>query len=119
MEWWKSIGAPELVVAPMVDQSELAFRRLCRAHGAGLAVTPMLHARHFAERGYREANWSVDDGHREFDRPLLVQFAANDAAELLAASRHVEGACDGVDINLGCPERVAKKGRYGAFLVSC
>ena len=53
------------------------------------------------------------------DRPLLVQFCSSDPQHLLTAARMVEamGICDGIDINFGCPQRIAKRGNYGAFLM--
>ena len=111
---FRALGAPALHVAPMVDASELPFRMLCRAHGATAAYTPMLHARLFLEhKGYRDEHFSTCAA----DRPLFAQFCANDPATFAAAAALVQGACDYVDLNLGCPQRIAKKGYYGSFLM--
>ncbi|CAL5324623.1 unnamed protein product [Camellia sinensis] len=161
---WKKLGQPKLIVAPMVDNSELPFRMLCRKYGAQAAYTPMLHSRIFTENEkYRSQEFTTC----KEDRPLFVQFCANDPDTLLEAARRVEHCCDYVDINLGsnclcylwcslmekrfkihwinvqemlfikrkiqailkleheklsngrsrCPQRIAKRGYYGAFLM--
>ena len=52
------------------------------------------------------------------DRPLVVQFAANDPAVLLEAALHAQAlGADAVDINFGCPQRRASEGHYGAYLL--
>lgn len=105
-----------------------------------LAYTPMFHARLFADGlHYRESMFQPTrsaipsppdayhqsqlqqtdlhlDGNPSIDRPLFVQFCANDPDVLLEAARHAQPFCDAVDLNLGCPQGIAKKGHYGAFL---
>ncbi|CAJ1942877.1 unnamed protein product [Sphenostylis stenocarpa] len=111
---WTKLGRPRFIVAPMVDNSELPFRMLCRKYGAQGAYTPMLHSRIFSEtEKYRNEEFTTC----KEDRPLFVQFCANDPDVLLEAARKVEPHCDYVDINLGCPQRIAKRGNYGAFLM--
>lgn len=101
-----------------------------------VAYTPMLHARMFGEttkfrdNHFQPVRSSLEthptssaapadlflDGNTKTDRPLFVQFCANDPEELLNAAKYVAPYCDAVDLNLGCPQGIARKGKYGAFL---
>lgn len=112
--WSRTLKSPKFVVAPMVEASELPFRMLCRRYGATLAYTPMFHSRSFSESAeYRRKEFSTCAD----DRPLFVQFCGHDPDTVLAAARLVEDECDAVDINLGCPQGIARRGFYGSFLM--
>ncbi|KAI1074355.1 FMN-linked oxidoreductase [Whalleya microplaca] len=149
--FYESLGSPKYVLAPMVDQSEFAWRMLTRSfltpaeNAKLLAYTPMFHARLFKDTPkYRDTHFeatkpdpttsSADkpdpdsnpeqpaqpipflDGNPAFDRPLFVQFCANDPEHLLSAARLAAPYCDAIDLNLGCPQGIARRGHYGAFL---
>jgi tRNA-dihydrouridine synthase 1 len=92
-----------------------AFRMLCRRYGAELCYTPMINSTIFVrDANYRELNADINCPD---DRPLIVQFCGNDPAIMLAAGRVVQTRCDAIDINLGCPQHIARRGHYGAFLL--
>jgi tRNA-dihydrouridine synthase 1 len=97
-----------------------------------LAYTPMLHSRLFKETTkFRDTHFQPTrdslashqvsstawlDGNPKIDRPLFVQFCSNDPDDLLDAAHYVAPHCDAVDLNLGCPQGIARSGHYGAFL---
>ena len=102
------------ICAPMVGGSELAFRLLCRRYGCDLAYTPMISSARFAvDAEYRAQEFQTTPE----DRPLVAHFSGNDPQQMLAAAKLVENECDAIDLNLGCPQRVAFVGHYGSFLL--
>ncbi|KAL8999875.1 MAG: hypothetical protein Q9169_001416 [Polycauliona sp. 2 TL-2023] len=120
------------------DNIHQAWRLLSRSfippsqQSSLLAYTPMLHARLYQEaQSYRDHHFQPTrilrsnpdsgseaylDGNPIYDRPLIVQFCANDPNYLLQAAIRVAPYCDAVDLNLGCPQGIARKGHYGSFL---
>ncbi|KAN0031751.1 hypothetical protein ACTFIV_005618 [Dictyostelium citrinum] len=108
------LKSPKKTVAPMVDHTFLAFRMLCRKYGADMVYTPMFHSKNFATcKTYRRDYWSTCPE----DRPLVVQFCGNEPEWVVKAAKYVEDHCDAVDLNLGCPQQIARRGNYGSFLL--
>lgn len=117
--WWRSVcHSPQFVLGPMIGQSERAFRILCRERGAvGLCYTPMYEAEK-VNKGMHDAELLSSAGpYVARDRPLICQLAGHDPEAMLAAAERVQDFVDGVDINLGCPQRCADIGNYGAYLL--
>jgi tRNA-dihydrouridine synthase B len=92
-----------LIVAPMAGVTDRPFRQLCKAMGAGMAVSEMVASNSLlwgSEKTRRRAN---HDG--EVD-PISVQIAGADPAMLADAARYnVDHGAQIIDINMGCPAK--------------
>lgn len=114
----------DLWPAVVVDASELAWRILSRLHGADLIYTPMINANIFNSEHpiYQHEQFDLvsgEEGHTTLDRPLIAQFCSNDKEQFFSSAMYLaeKGVCDAVDLNLGCPQGIAKRGHYGSFLM--
>ncbi|KAI0312849.1 FMN-linked oxidoreductase [Amylostereum chailletii] len=116
------------IAAPMINQSDLPFRALAHAHGATLSFTQMLHpAQLLADRDYlafHRRNLELGKA-ADLDGRVVVQLCGNDPEAVVRGARTVVDVCDGIgapfqkypDLNLGCPQEVAREGHFGAYLL--
>lgn len=114
------------VAAPMVNQSDAPFRMLTRRYGATLAYTQMLDPhkltddREYLEfhlRDIQACNGAISGSHDDDARPVVVQLCGNDPEVIVKAARQVQMHCDGIDLNLGCPQEHAREGHFGGYLL--
>ena len=127
--WWTEVmDSPRYILAPMVLQSELAFRMMVRRHGVSVCYAPMLPVDAFLESPVHaepcenqltggpatQASWFTT---APGDRPLVGQLGGGDPERMLQAALLIQDSVDAIDCNMGCPQRCACVGGYGAFLM--
>ncbi|MVT29419.1 tRNA dihydrouridine synthase DusB [Acidovorax citrulli] len=95
--------ANRLFVAPMAGVTDRPFRQLCKALGAGYAVSEMVTSRKDlwnSLKTSRRANHEGEPG------PIAVQIAGTDAAMMSeAALYNIDRGAEIIDINMGCPAK--------------
>ncbi|NML43045.1 tRNA dihydrouridine synthase DusB [Ramlibacter sp. G-1-2-2] len=95
--------ANNVFVAPMAGVTDRPFRQLCRAFGAGYAVSEMVTSRRElwnSLKTSRRANHEGEPG------PVAVQIAGTEAQMMAeAAAYNVERGAQIIDINMGCPAK--------------
>ena len=111
-----NLGERPVVLAPMEDVTDQAFRLLCKEFGASMVYSEFVSA----DALIRNVNRSmekirVDDR----ERPGAIQIYGRDVASMVEAARVVESEAhpDILDINFGCPvKKVAGKGAGAGML---
>jgi tRNA-dihydrouridine synthase B len=95
--------ANNLFVAPMAGVTDRPFRQLCRAFGAGYAVSEMVTSRRDL---WTSLKTSRRADHQGEPGPIAVQIAGTDAEMMAeAAVYNVERGAQIIDINMGCPAK--------------
>ncbi len=98
-----SVGLPNpVVLAPMSGVSDLPFRRIADAHGAGLVVSEMVASQELAAERRDVQRRAEGAGLARY----VIQLVGHDPRWMAEGARLAEGlGAHIVDINMGCPSR--------------
>ena len=95
--------ANRLFAAPMAGITDRPFRRLCKAGGAGYAVSEMVTSRRDLWNTLKTSRRANHDGEVA---PIAVQIAGTDAQMMAeAAAYNIDRGAQIIDINMGCPAK--------------
>ena len=113
---WQELGNPKFALAPMVDINDLPFRILCRKYNTHLTFTQMYNISTFIkDKNYRSK--IINEIDNSLDNPCIIQFCGHDPELLLQSAQIVKSYTKCIDLNLGCPQTIAKRGHYGSFFL--
>lgn len=101
------------MLSPMAGFTDVAFRVLCREHGAGIVSTEQVSATSLLRAGSKTVSRARIAA---AERPVMVQLVGADAEDAAAAAARLEEP-DLVGINFGCPAHQVKRTGCGAALL--
>lgn len=104
-----------VILAPMAGFTDLAFRKMCLEHGAGLVCTEMVSAQalHYKNEKTESLLWSLDG-----EVPKAVQIFGHDPKVMAEAVQNpLLQKFDIIDINMGCPApKIVRNGDGSALM---
>jgi nifR3 family TIM-barrel protein len=114
-----------MALAPMADVTDAAFRRVIAKYGKPdvmwtefVSADGLYHTRELLKKLDAENPLMRDLTYGEDERPIVAQLFSSDPAMMEYASALVaELGFDGIDINMGCPDRTIEKQKAGAALM--
>jgi len=109
------LGDFPVILAPMEDVTDSAFRNICKDFGADLMYTEFISSEGLIRDAFKSTR-KLD--FREEERPIGIQIFGHLKDSMIAAAKVSEAAHpDLIDINYGCPvKKVVSKGAGAAFL---
>ena len=103
-----------LVLAPMLDVTNLPYRVLCRDAGAGLCFTEMLYVDQILHENAKTLEMMKTS---KSDSPIGIQLTGNDVEEFKKVVKFL-GKYDLIDLNCGCPSIRIIGTKAGAHLMT-
>ena len=115
--FWDTLSKPIMALAPMADVTDAAFRRIIAKYGKpDVTWTEFVSADGLCSQG-REVLLR-DLAFSDAERPIVAQlFTSNPEHMRRAAALCAELGFDGVDINMGCPDKSIEKQGCGAAMI--
>ncbi|MDE2030896.1 MAG: tRNA-dihydrouridine synthase [Patescibacteria group bacterium] len=115
--FWTKLPKPFFVLAPMADVTDAAFRRvICKYGKPDVIWTEFVSADGLSSPG-REV-LKNDLIYTEDERPIVAQLFSSNPEKMREASRLcADLGFDGIDINMGCPDRSIEKQGAGAAMI--
>lgn len=109
------LGNFPVLLAPLEDITDSAFRRICKSFGADLVYTEFISSEALSREVEKSMNKML---FAEEERPLGIQIFGNDPEAMKKAAQLAEqSGPELIDINFGCPVRkIAMKGAGAALL---
>ena len=109
------LGPHPVLLAPMEDVTDPAFRLMCKQFGADMVYTEFVSADALI-RSVSKTEQKLNIS--EAERPVAIQIYGRDVDTMVQAAKIVEQALpDIIDLNFGCPvKRVAGKGAGAGML---
>lgn len=123
--FWSDLPRPFFVLAPMADVTDPAYRALIAACGKPavtwtefVSADGLYHMRKMKGIPDAENPLMRDLLYTDAERPIVAQlFTSNPESMRYAAMLAKELGYDGVDINMGCPDRSIEKQGAGAAMM--
>jgi len=105
----------QLILAPMVSVTDLAYREICRKAGAGMAYTEMIYINAILhENDKTKKIMRTSNG----DKPVGLQITGNNEEEFAKFAKLKEiKKFDLIDINCGCPSIKITSNEAGSYLL--
>ena len=123
--FWNRLPKPFFVMAPMADVTDAAFRALVAKLGAPdvfwsefVSADGLYHTREIGKLPDAENPLMRDLLKSETERPIVAQIFSRHPDKIAYATQLVSDlGFDGVDLNMGCPDRSIEKQGCGAAMI--